>query len=177
MNKTAKKVSLVGILCAQALVLSWLESLLPAFPWMPPGAKPGFSNIVTMFAAGSVGISYALLIAVVKAGFAFITRGVTAGFMSLAGGIVSTLMMYLLLRKFRGIFGLVGISVICALCHNAAQLCVAAVLTGTGSIMMYAPVLLIFAVITGCVTGVIFKAIIPILNKQSKYFIENSHFE
>ncbi|NLX93720.1 MAG: Gx transporter family protein, partial [Clostridiales bacterium] len=44
-----KKIALLGILGAQALALSALENLIPAFPGLPPGAKPGLSNIVTMY--------------------------------------------------------------------------------------------------------------------------------
>lgn len=169
----AMRTALGGILCAQAIALSWLEGLLPAIPWLPPGAKPGFSNIVTMFAAGSLGLPQALTITVIKALFAFLTRGATAGAMSLAGGVVSTLLMWLLLRPKKQRLGLVGISVLCAVSHNAAQLCAAAVITGTKSIFGYAPMLGIFAVLTGAVTGILLRAVMPALEKQKKYFVKN----
>lgn len=167
----AYKTALAGILCAQALVLSYVESLLPAFPFMPPGAKPGFSNIVNMFTAGYIGIVTALAVCVVKAAFALVTRGVTAGFMSLCGGALSTVAMYLLLKYARKKLGLIGISIISAVCHNAGQLFAAAVLTGTTGIFYYAPALLAFSLLTGTVTGIILKAVIPALEKQKKYFI------
>ena len=169
-KSVAYKTALTGILCAQALVLSYFESLIPAFPFMPPGAKPGFSNIVNMFTAGSVGLAPAFAVCIVKAGFALVTRGFTAGLMSLCGGAVSTAAMYLLLRYAKNRLGLIGISVICAVCHNAGQLLAAAILTGTGGIFGYAPVLLAFSLVTGAITGVILKAVIPALEKQSKYF-------
>lgn len=172
MKKTiAYKTALIGILCAQALVLSYLESLIPALPFMPPGAKPGFSNIVNMFTAGFVGLAPAFAVCAVKAGFALVTRGFTAGLMSLCGGAVSTLAMFLLLRYAKNRLGLIGISIICAACHNAGQLLAAAILTGTAGVFYYAPALLAFSVVTGAVTGVILKAVIPALEKQSKYFI------
>ena len=71
---------------ALAIVLSALENLIPPLPMMPPGAKLGLSNIVTMFAAGTFGLIPALAIALLKALFAGATRGVTALLMSLAGG-------------------------------------------------------------------------------------------
>ena len=176
MNKTktdniAYKTALCGILCAQALALSWLENLLPALPYMPPGAKPGFSNIVTMFAAGSLGLGQAMAVTFIKAGFAFLTRGATAGAMSLAGGTLSTLVMWLLLRFTREKLGLIGISVICAAAHNIAQLAVAAFITGTGSVLYYAPFLGLYAVVTGTVTGILLKAVMPALEKQKNLFI------
>lgn len=169
-NNPAGAAALGGILCAQAIALSWLEGLIPAVPWMPPGAKPGFSNIVTMFAAGSLGPGYAFTITFIKALFAFLTRGATAGAMSLAGGLVSTLIMLLLLKKTGSGTGIIGVSVVCALSHNMAQLAVSAGMTGTRYTLYYAPVLGIAAVITGAVTGIILKAVLPALNKQKYYF-------
>lgn len=166
------KTALAAILCTQALALGFIENFIPAFPFMPPGAKPGFSNIITMFAAGSLGLPWAVVITLIKALFAFATRGVTAGAMSFAGGIVSTLVMYLLLKYADKILGLTGISVIGALCHNAGQLLVSVFITGSSKTFYYAPALAIFGLITGVVTGVIFKAVLPALEKQKKYFFK-----
>ena len=90
--------------------------------------------------------------------------------MSLAGGILSTLAMWLLLKFASKKLGLAGISVICAICHNAGQLGAAAVITGSGVIIYYAPALAVFGIVTGAVTGLILKAIIPVLEKQKQHF-------
>ena len=175
--KTRKKensvysVALCGILCAQAVALSWLENLLPALPYMPPGAKPGFSNIVTMFTAGSIGLCQAMSITVIKAGFALLTRGATAGAMSLAGGTFSTVIMWLMFRFAKEKMGLIGISVLSAVAHNIAQLIVASFITGTFSVINYAPFLGLYAIITGSVTGILLKAVMPALEKQKNLFI------
>lgn len=166
----AFRTALGAILCAQALALGFLENLIPPLPFLPPGAKPGFSNIITMFAAGSLGLPQALTITLIKGAFAFVTRGFTAGIMSLSGGLLSTLAMWLLLKFTDNKLGLVGISVICAFCHNAGQLGAAAVITGSGDIIYYAPALAVFGIATGTVTGIILKAVIPVLEKQKQYF-------
>ena len=166
----AYKTALSAILCALALALSFLESLLPPIPFLPPGAKPGFSNIIIMFAAGSLGLPQTLMIVLVKGCFAFVTRGVTAGIMSLSGGILSAIAMFVLLRYGNKIFGLMGISVISALFHNTGQIIAATFITGTSSIVYYAPALAVFGIATGAVTGVIFKAVIPALDKFKKHF-------
>lgn len=165
------KIALVAILCGLALCLGFLESLIPPVPLLPPGAKLGFSNIITMFAAGSLGLPSALLIAAVKGGFAFITRGATAGIMSLSGGILSAAAMYFLMKYARKALGLIGISVICALCHNAGQLCAAIFITDTASIAYYAPALALFGIATGTVTGIVLRAVIPALEKVKKHFV------
>lgn len=171
--KNNYKIALVAILCALALCLGFIESLIPPIPMLPPGAKLGFSNIITMFAAGSLGFPTAMLIAVIKGGFAFITRGATAGIMSLSGGILSAAAMFLLMKYVRKALGLIGISVICALCHNAGQLAAAVFITDTASIVYYAPALAFFGIATGTVTGIILRAVIPALEKIKKHFLSS----
>ena len=168
----AYKTALGAILCAQALALSFLEGLIPPLPFMPPGAKPGFSNIITMFAAGSIGLPTAIAITLVKGGFVFVTRGMTGAVMSISGGLLSVVVMYLLLKYAKNSLGLTGISIICALCHNCGQLVAASFITGTPNIIYYAPALAVFGAVTGAVTGLILRAVMPALEKQKKYFFK-----
>lgn len=161
-----KKIALYGILGAMALVLSFLEStLLPVIPFLPAGAKPGLSNIVTMFTADYSGFFGAFYITAIKALFAFLTRGATAGMMSLAGGMLSMVAMCALLRMKNCPFSYAGIGIICALMHNMGQLAVACAVTGTFAVAGYAPVLLLFSLLTGLVTGTILQATLPAVKK------------
>ncbi len=165
-NKHTKRVALLGIMGALALALSFLESLIPALPGLPPGAKPGLSNIVTMFLASSSGIADAFFITVLKAVFAGITRGATAMLMSASGGLLSTAAACILLRSKKSNIGYIGIGIICAVCHNIGQLISACLISGTPSLIFgYGPLLLIFAVATGFVTGTVLKTVIPALNR------------
>lgn len=171
-KNVAYKTALLGILCALALAVGGLENLLPPVPWLPPGAKPGFSNIITMFTAGNLGFPAAAAIALAKSGLAFVTRGATAAIMSLAGGLLSAAAMYVLMRFARKRLGLIGISIICAVCHNAGQLAAAVFITGTSGVIGYAPALALFGVLTGALTGVILKAVIPPLEKLEKHIMK-----
>lgn len=165
-RNTTKRIALVGIMAALALALSYLETLIPTFPGFPPGAKPGFSNIVTMFLAGSVGIGDAFFVTVIKALFAGLTRGFTAMLMSGTGGILSTAAACILLRSKKINFGYIGIGIICAVCHNIGQLLTACIISGTPSLIIgYGPLLMLFAVATGFATGTILKVIMPYLGK------------
>lgn len=173
MKQKTYKIALLGMLSAAAMVLSYLESLLPT-AFLPPGAKPGFSNLVNMFAASALGLPSALGIAILKACFAGIMRGGTSFFMSLCGGLLSTLAMYFLLRYAKRL-GFVGIGILSAVCHNAGQLLVAAGLVGNASVFGYAPVLLLCALIAGALTGLIFRAVLPALTKATKSFIKQQN--
>ncbi len=170
MKKKTYDTALFGMLAAVAVTLSFLESLLPTAAFLPPGAKPGFSNLANMFAASSMGLLPALGIAVLKACFAGLTRGLTAFCMSLCGGVLSTLMMVLLFRYAKKI-GFVGIGVLSAVCHNLGQLLVASVLVGNASVLGYAPVLLLCALIAGILTGLIFRAVLPAVQRAVHAFL------
>lgn len=173
-NKTTRIIALLGILGAQALVLSVIENFIPAIPGLPPGAKPGFSNIVTMFTATIMGFPGAFGITLIKSVFAGITRGVTAGLMSFCGGLLSTIVMVLLLKLKKNPFGIMGISIMSAVAHNVGQLIVACIISGTPALVTgYGPFLLLFAIITGAITGTILRIVMPALEKQSEFFIIN----
>ncbi len=172
-RKKTGRLALLGVLAAQALVLGALENLFPPLPGLPPGAKLGLSNIVTMFTASALGLWPALGIALLKALFAGISRGPVALLMSGSGGLCSTLLMVFLLRRKRCPFGLLGISVLAALAHNGAQLAVACLLSGTPALALsYGPLLLPAAVGSGILTGVLLKAVLPVLNKQKGSFLQ-----
>lgn len=159
----ASLVALMGMFCALAMGLSFLESLIP--PIAPvPAIKPGFSNIVTMFCVSSLGTPYGLAIVLFKAFFALLTRGATAFLMSLSGGLLSLLVMAIIFKFFKNTFGYIGIGILCALFHNVGQLAVAVVILGEAMLTL-TPLLLLSGLIAGLVTGTVFKYTLPVLNK------------
>lgn len=164
-----QKTALMGVLGALALALSAAESfILPDIAMLPPGFKPGLSNIVTMFAAGCVSVPATVYIVIIKAAFALITRGATAFFMSLAGGALSALSMLLLLKLPKKSISYIGIGIVSALMHNSGQLLVSFVMTGTSAILGYAPFLAVSGAVTGFITGGILKATVPAIEKVIK---------
>lgn len=170
MKIKTQKIALLGILSAQALALAFIENLLPALPFFPPGVKLGLSNIVTMFCAGTLGFIPAFSVTLIKSLFVFLTRGATSFFMSLGGGFFSTLAMCLMIKLVKNKSGYVGVAVVSAVCHNLGQLLVSIVVTKTTAMLAYAPVLLLSGVVMGVITGTVLKTVMPLLIKQSKYF-------
>lgn len=166
MNKKPGRVALGGMLAALALAFSFLEGLLPPLPGMPPGARLGLSNLVTMYAAGGLGLPWGLGLALVKGGFALLTRGLAAGTMSLCGGLASTACMWLLLKKTRASLGLTGVCG--ALVHNGAQLAAAVLLTSWAA-LGYVPALLAFSVFSGLLTGTVLKLTLPALDRAARW--------
>ena len=65
-----------------------------------------------------------------------------------------------------------GTGILCAVMHNLGPLLASWALTGTKAIFGYAPLLLLFALLTGLATGAVYGAIAPSLNR-----IFPSHFK
>lgn len=167
----ARRAAVDGILCALAAALSFLESLLPDAAFMPPGAKLGLSNIAVMFAVFTQGPLDGLLVTAVKSGFAFLTRGMSAGFISLAGGVLSWAALCVfgaaLNRRPDARASYVGISVVSAVLHNIGQLAAASVYTGR-LLWTYLPALIVFGIISGVVTGLAAGIIMPALRARRR---------
>ena len=159
------RTALLGILCALAAALSFLEGMLPALPI--PGAKLGLSNVVTMFVLTSLGFPSALVVAVVKAVFALM-RGGTAFFMSLSGGLASTLLMAGVWKLAKNHLSFIGMGVVGAVAHNVGQLG-AALLILSPSLIYYAPWLLLAALGTGLLTGITLNFVMPKLDKLVRW--------
>lgn len=149
----ARKVALYGVLIALALVLSYLESLVP-LSFAVPGIKMGLPNIVIVFALYSLGFKDAAIISLLRVVLVSILFGnVMSMAYSLAGAVLSLLVMLLLYKS--GKFGTAGVSVAGAVAHNAGQILTAMLLLETAQISYYLPVLCISGTVAGICIGLI----------------------
>ncbi len=169
-NKTVSKnyttfMTQTALIASAALILAYLEMLLPDLPFVLPGMKLGLSNIATMFALEVLSLPSALFICLCKAMLALIMRGFTAFLMSLSGGIFSTVVMFVLLRGKRIKFGYIGVGIGGALFHNIGQLMIAYFFTDK-SIFAYLPVLCLSSIITGTVTALTLFILLPNIIKM-----------
>ncbi len=149
-----------GILGAVALVLSFLENMIPPLPFALPGMKLGLSNLAVMFSLELCSLPCALAIVVIKALFALVTRGAVAFFMSFCGGMLATLGMYFLVRFKKVSFGCLGIGIAGAFLHNMGQFSVAYILLKE-AVTAYLPVLCVSSLLTGAVTGLVYYVVMP----------------
>ena len=155
-------VSVMGLLFALTAALNMLESIFSAF--LPAGIRVGLSNIVIMTAILGINLPSAALLVLLKAAMVLLTRGLTAGIMSLCGSLAAFAVTALLFGKTGCSYIL--ISVLGAIAHSIGQLCIASVLLGTVYVFAYAPVLIIASVITGVCTGLVLKAVFPLLKAR-----------
>ena len=134
-SQKARETAWTGMLFALAIALSYLESLVSPLLGLMPAIKLGLSNIVVMYALLFLRTRTALLLVVLKALFAFLTRGATAGFLSLCGGALSLAVMLVLLQlPVSGYIFCAG----SALAHNLGQLAGAAVLLSSAMALGFA---------------------------------------
>ncbi len=152
-----RKTAYFGVFLALALILSYVESMLPIIYGIP-GIKPGLANSMTLVMLYLAGPATALLLSVTRillSGLMF--SGMFTILYSLAGGLFSFLVM-VLLKKSRH-FSIVGVSMAGGIAHNAAQLAVAVLLIENLNLMYYLPVLVISGIITGALIGIISREV------------------
>ncbi len=155
----AKRIALLGMLFALAMVLSVVEGFIPV-PAPVPGVRLGLANIVVMFALLQLGWRDALGLTLLKAGFVAITRGAVAGALSLAGGAFAFCVMALVLALARDKTTYLLLSVSGAVFHNVGQLLMASLILGT-FLWPYFPILLLSGIVTGFATSVLLKLTAP----------------
>lgn len=159
-NPKVRSITRMGMLFGLAMALSFLESALcPAFGLLP-AVKIGLANIVVMFALLYLGKRQAFALVLLKAGFALITRGATAGLLSFLGSTLSYLVLRLLLALPILVPGPV-FSACGAIAHNLGQIAGAALVLGSGAVWGYAPVLLLAGLCVGALTWRLLKSITP----------------
>lgn len=153
---STKKIAQYGLLTAMMLVLGLVERQFMLVPGIP-GIRLGLSNTVLLYALCLMSVKGAWLLMALKVVLGgFLYAGVSGMFYSFAGGVLSMLAMLLALRV-KGI-GMVGISVCGAVFHMAGQLLMSRLLLGSWAAAVQAPILLVAAVVTGILTGVVAQA-------------------
>ncbi len=148
----ASKVAQYGLLIALALVLSYVESLLP--PIGVPGVKLGLPNLAIVFALYRLGWKDACVISLARVVLVTLLFGNGAALVySIAGAVLSLSLMGLLWKT--GKFSAVGVSVAGGVAHNAGQILVAMALLETSRLAWYLPVLWLSGTVAGVLVGVV----------------------
>lgn len=148
-----QRIAYRGCLLALALVLSYLESLVPVFYGIP-GLRLGLANIVTVYTLYRLSAADACFVSAGRILLAALLFGnVTTMIYSLAGAVLSILVM--ILAKPIPKLSAMGVSILGGIFHNIGQVIVAAFLLKTGGILTVLSVLLPVGAVTGAIIGVI----------------------
>ena len=149
--KTKKLVTL-AVTISVAMILSFVESRIPAFVAIP-GVKVGLANIAVIFALYKIGWREAISVSVIRVLLVALLFGsVVSLAYSIAGAVISLSLMILL--KKLGIFTEVAVSVVGGITHNIGQILIAFLLLETSVVFYYLPFLLVSGVIAGIAVGI-----------------------
>lgn len=149
----ARRLARVSLLCACALVLSYLETMIP-LPVAVPGIKLGLANVAVVVALYTLDVKSAAAVALVKvfaSGFLFGSPMMLA--YSLGGTALAFIGM-VALAAVPGV-GLAPVSMLAAVLHNVGQLGVAAMALQTPAVFINLGVLGVAACVTGGITGAV----------------------
>lgn len=151
MKNDTKRLVTLAMLVSVAMILSYLESLVPPLVAIP-GVKLGLSNVATLFALLLLGPLAAVSVSLVRVFLSALLFGnAMALIFSLSGACLSLLVMIIFSRtKF---FSPVGISIIGAVAHNAGQIIAAAIVLKTSAIVYYLAPLVVSGTLAGTVIG------------------------
>lgn len=173
-----RKTAQLGLFLALALILAYVESLIP-FSFGIPGIKLGLPNLIVVLllygedtgydgtgqtGTGGSNVRDALtvnILRIILSGFLF--SNLYTILYSLAGAAFSFLAM-LIGRRMR-CFSIVGVSVLGGVFHNIGQIVVAMLVVETVYVGYYIPVLIAVGTITGAVLGIAAMELIPYLTR------------
>jgi heptaprenyl diphosphate synthase len=144
--------TVLALTIAVAMILSYLESMIPAFVAIP-GIKMGLANIAVVFALYKLGWKEAAGVSLLRVVLVSLLFGHLASFFySFAGAVLSLLGMILL--KKTGRFSEVAVSVTGGVLHNIGQIAMACILLETDVVRFYLPFLILSGTLAGVVIGV-----------------------
>lgn len=166
MKKKTKKIAVLGVLTAVALVLSYLEAILPPIYAAVPGVKVGLPNVVVILILYRFGAKEAAMVSFMRV---FIVALLFGNAMTLAYSIAGAVLSLILMMIFKKLdwFSAVGVSIIGGIAHNVGQIIVAILLLNSTLIAYYMIILTITGTLAGVAVGLAGSLLIKRLEKIS----------
>lgn len=149
-----KKIATLGVLASLAMVLSFVETLLPPIYAAVPGIKIGLANIVSVFLLYKFSVKDTAIVTLIRVlTIAMLFGNIMTLSYSLAGAVLSITVMALL--KKTKLFSTVGVSIAGGVAHNLGQIIIAIFITSTIEIGYYMIFLCISGVLSGTLIGIV----------------------
>ena len=160
-----KKVAMLGLTIALAMIMSYIEALVP-LSFAVPGIKMGLANIVIIFVLYRFSLKEAAAVSLVRI---FLTALLFGNAMtliySIAGASLSLAVQWLVKKWDR--FSVLGVSIVGGVFHNLGQVLTAAVLMQTREIIYYMAVLLFSGILSGIIVGLLAFLLIKAAKKHN----------
>lgn len=152
-GKYIRQITTMGMLVALAMVLGFVETLIPINLGIP-GMKLGLANIVVVIALFLFDIKTAVVVSILRIILIAMTFGnMSMMFYSIAGASLSLLSM-ITISKIKS-FSLISVSIVGGIMHNVGQIICAAFVVRTNGVFTYLPVLMIAGLVSGALIGIV----------------------
>ena len=149
---TARKVAKLAALLSVALLMGFVENMLPPVLPVLPYCRLGLGNAAILLTLMWFGLPYAALIALLKCVIVGVFSGAPIAILySLAGSALSLIASWLLLKL--NLNGIPAISAFGGVLHNVGQILVAILLTRTTAVAVFFVYLALFGALAGVLTG------------------------
>ena len=149
-----KRVATLGVVASLALLLSYVEFLLPPLFVAVPGIKLGLPNVAILFLLYYSGVRDAIGVSFVRVMLSAILFGSVMTLAYSAAGAALSLLVMAVLKRLK-LFSSLGVSVAGAVAHNVGQTIVAVILLDTPQIAYYMIVLTLTGIVTGAFVGIL----------------------
>lgn len=164
MKIETKKITVLALFSAVAIIFSYIEAILPPIWAAIPGIKVGLSNIVTVALLYKFSLKEAAIVAFIRIIIiALLFGNVMTLIYSIAGFVLSVTIMAILKRT--SLFSTVGVSIAGGVFHNLGQIIVAMILLQTKEIGYYMIVLAITGTVAGILIGIAGNLMLKYSNK------------
>ena len=152
-GKYIRQITTMGMLVALAMVLGFVETLIPINLGIP-GMKLGLANIVVVIALFLFDVKTAVVVSILRIILIAMTFGnMSMMFYSIAGASLSLLSM-IAVSKIKS-FSLISVSIVGGIMHNVGQIICAAFVVRTNGVFTYLPVLIIAGLVSGALVGIV----------------------
>ena len=152
MRQFSNKIAIIGMLTALAMVLGYVETLIPINLGVP-GMKLGLANLIVIIAFYLFDVKMGVVVSLLRIVLIAMTFGsISMMFYSISGAALSLICM-ILVTQIKS-FSMVGISIIGGIMHNIGQIICASLVVRTNGVFTYLPVLMIAGVVSGMLIGI-----------------------
>ena len=163
---SVKKLTALSAAVALAMVLSFLESLIPPLVSVP-GVKIGLANVVTVFLLYSFGSREAVAVSLIRVILSALLFGSAVSLIYALSGAALSFIGMLLLKKLP-LSSEVSVSIAGGVLHNAGQIIAACIVMENAAIISYLPPLIISGTLAGVAVGILAALLVKKLSRIIK---------
>lgn len=162
---STKRFVYITLLSAMAITINILEaSLIPPLPF---GIRFGLANIIALITIEILGVKEMIIVNVMRVVIGNLLRGLIFGttFWIALGGVALSSVVLILCKKMNS--SLLFTSTLSAIGHTIGQIVVVMFIYNQMSMIAIAPYLLMAAIPTGILTGIVAKQALQRINKDN----------